>query len=41
MSLDRATHSVRLLQTDRASEDRLRDKLHMRRNKLTDDLNLI
>ena len=27
MSLDRPTRSIRLLQTDRTSEDRLRDKL--------------
>ena len=38
MSLDRPTRSIRMLQTDRTSEDRLRDRdkrrsSHMRRTK--------
>ena len=31
MSLDRPTRSIRLLQTDRTSEDRLRDRLRTQR----------
>ena len=46
MSLDRPTRSIRMLQTDRTSEDRLRDKRrssHMRRIKeiLTKNLHCV